>query len=637
MNIEVAENARILVVEDEPVISMIVTKRLGALGYSVTDVATSGGEAIRKALSGEVDLVLMDIGLPGEIDGIKAADQIRIMGDIPVIYMTAFTDPKTLNRAKATQPYGYVIKPFKDDTLRSTIEMALYKHRMESRLRRSEELLSTILGSIGDAVIATDTSGFVTFMNQVAEEMTGWLQQEARGKALGDVYRSVEEKSRRARECPVAKVLRTACSLELSPRAILVSRDGVERMITDSGATIRDRKNRVSGVVLVFRDITEKLAMEEELFKAQRIESIGLLAGGIAHDFNNLLAAILGNISLAKAYTPNDARVSRNLEEAEKASLRAKDLTQQLLTFSKGGAPVKKTASIVEIIRDSAAFALSGAAVACNVDIPPDLWAAEVDTGQISQVMNNLILNAAQAMPHGGVVEVLCRNLPAGSPEAPPGARGNYVMISVMDHGMGISAETLPRIFDPYFSTKEKGKGLGLATVYSIVKNHGGHITVDSIPGCGSTFRVYLLSPATPAAPAEEQDSGLPMGQGRILVMDDEKHVRDVVAEMLNLLGYQVESTSDGREAVSAYGQALAGGNPFSAVLMDLTIPGGMGGKEAVVMLREMDPEVKAIISSGYSNDPVMAEFEKYGFSGVILKPFNINELGRVLREADGG
>jgi PAS domain S-box-containing protein len=500
-------------------------------------------------------------------------------------------------------------------------------------LATEKERLAVTLRSIGDGVITTDTDGKIVLINRIAEEMTGWSQKEAIGKPFAEIFNILNEKTRLRCESPVDKVLAKGTIIGIDSHTVLISRDGKERIIADSGAPIRDQESRIVGAVLVFRDITDKLKMEEELFKAQKLESIGILAGGIAHDFNNLLTAILGNISLAKILTSKEDKIHQKLTEAEKASLRARDLTQQLLTFSRGGAPVKRATSIAGIIRDSAAFTLSGSKVTCQFNIPDDLWPTEVDEGQISQVINNLIINANQAMSDGGVITVACENIFLGNKESLPLPGGRYVMIAITDQGTGISEDDIPRIFDPYFTTKKSGKGLGLATVYSIVKNHDGHITVATAIGRGTTFTIYLPAAEAGAAESMVHEAITSAVKGKILVMDDEEVIREIAGEILEFLGFEVEFAGDGNETVDLYKKARENGRPFIAVIMDLTIPGGMGGKEAIQILREIDENITAIASSGYSNDPIMAEFKAYGFSGVITKPYMVSDLERILSE----
>ncbi len=397
---------------------------------------------------------------------------------------------------------------------------------------------------------------------------------------------------------------------------------------------LREADGNVIGGMAVVEDITERKKMEEELMKAQKLESLGILAGGIAHDFNNLLTAILGNISVSKMYVSQEEKVYKRLSEAEKACIRSKDLTQQLLTFSKGGAPMKKVvSSLGELIRDTASFAVSGSKVRCEFIIDKDLWPAEIDEGQISQVINNLVINADQAMPNGGMIKIKIENALARNEDGVRLNQEKYIKISIEDNGVGIGKDYLPRVFDPYFTTKQKGSGLGLATVYSIVRNHEGYIRVESDLGVGTWFTLYL-----PAAEVEETRKGdeqevVSEGAGRVLVMDDEESVREVAGEMLRHLGYEVEYAENGNEAIEKYIMVRENGNPFDLIIMDLTIPGEMGGKEAMERLLNIDPAVKAIVSSGYSHDPVMTDYKRYGFNGVVCKPYKIEELGKTLQE----
>ncbi len=505
------------------------------------------------------------------------------------------------------------------------------RKRAEEALAAEKERLAVTLRSIGDGVITTDMAGKIVLINKVAEKLTGWIEDEAIGQPLSEVFHIINEKTRQRCENPVEKVLESGGTVGLANHTVLIARDGTERILADSGAPIYDKEGKIIGVVLVFRDITEKRKMEEELLKASKLESVSILAGGIAHDFNNILTAILGNISFAKMEISPEDEIFKTLTAAEKASLRARDLTRQLLTFAKGGAPVKKTTSIAELIKDSASFTLRGSNARCEFSIPDDLWPVEIDEGQISQVINNLVINADQAMPAGGIIKVGAENMIVGAEQALPLEDGKYVRISIEDQGIGIPEDYLSKIFDPYFTTKQKGSGLGLATSYSIINNHEGHIKVESELGVGTTFYVYL--PASPSKILTEkkvEESPL-VGKGKILVVDDEEAVREVAGRLLKCVGHQVAFARDGAEAIELYKKAQEAGQPFDAVIMDLTIPGGMGGKEAINKLLDIDPEIKAIVSSGYSNDPVMSEFKRYGFSGVVAKPYEIVELSEAV------
>lgn len=363
--------------------------------------------------------------------------------------------------------------------------------RSEEALGAEKERLAVTLRSIGDGVITTNTVGRIVLINNVVEALTGWSEKEAVGKPIEEVFNIINEKSRERRESPVAQVLRTGKCVEMANHTALIARDGTERSIADSGAPIRDKNGEIIGVVLVFRDVTEKQKIEEEMARASKLESVGLLAGGLAHDFNNVLTAIVGNIEMAKHAVGNNPSLLGRLTEMEKASMRARDLTQQLLSFSKG-APVKKTLSVGALVKDAAGFALKGSLITLQCVLPDELWPIEADEAQISQVIQNLVINAKQAMPQGGKIEVQCQNVPAEAAAALPLQKGQYVQILVKDQGHGILNEHLDKIFDPYFTTKPEGTGLGLAASYSIIKKHDGHIQVESTRGVGTTFSIYL-------------------------------------------------------------------------------------------------------------------------------------------------
>ncbi len=371
----------------------------------------------------------------------------------------------------------------------------------------------------------------------------------------------------------------------------------------------------------------------EERQKIEKLESIGTLAGGIAHDFNNILTGIMGNIGLAKRHVQPKSKAGERLVEAEKASLRARDLTQQLLTFARGGAPIKKLVSIAELIQDSTTFALRGSNVRCEFSLVDDLWSAEIDEGQINQVITNLVINADEAMPEGGILNIGAKNRVVKTRSALPLPEGNYVEITIEDHGVGISKEHLSKIFDPYFTTKQKGSGLGLSSAYSIVKNHSGYITARSKLGVGTTFHIYLPASEKPIPVEKEAVAETAVaGKGRILVMDDEEVIRQLLESELTDVGYEVELTVDGAEAIEQYRKAKESGQPFDAVILDLTVPGGLGGKDVIRKLLEIAPDVKAIVSSGYSTDPIMADFKDYGFRGVVAKPYKMEQLEKTLR-----
>ena len=393
--------------------------------------------------------------------------------------------------------------------------------------------------------------------------------------------------------------------------------------------------HKVKAVQIVAYDLTRRRKMEEEIFKADKLESIGILAGGIAHDFNNYLATLLGNICLAMSYKNDYSKVYNKLENMKKATLRAKDLSHQLFVFAKGAKPVKKVTSIEDLLMESTKFTLSGTSVSCQLSIAEDLYSAEVDEGQITQVIHNIIINAVHAMDEGGTIQVKAENviIDEDSDEALVNLQqGNYIKMSIEDNGPGIPSPYLKKIFDPFFSTKIQGSGLGLATSYSIITNHDGRIVVETVEGKGTAFHIYLPA-AREIAVKNNRSEAVYYGSGRILVVDDDEEVRETIGEMLRYLNYKVDFARDGSQALDKYIKAKKTLQPFDLVVMDLTIPGGMGGKQTIKKLVEVDPSVKAVVASGYFEDPVMSSFEEYGFKGVIKKPFKIEELSEVIYE----
>jgi PAS domain S-box-containing protein len=398
-------------------------------------------------------------------------------------------------------------------------------------------------------------------------------------------------------------------------------------------STVKDMTdtNVVKGIVINCCDITEKKKAELEQLKASKIESLAVFSGGIAHDFNNLLTAVIGNISVARNMEHGSTELSDILMEAEKASFQARSLTQQLLTFSRGGEPIKKVVSLTPLIRENAEFALSGSNIICNFSIPHDIWNVEVDEGQISQVVHNLVLNAREAMD-GGAITISGENVTIDT-DSDHLKKGDYVLITITDQGHGINEENMPNIFDPYFTTKEDGNGLGLSISYSIIKKHGGHIQVRPDCGSGSSFQFYLKSTEQVNESTLKQVTPKTFHGERILIMDDDEQVLKAARRMLSHIGFNVTCSTHGEETIVLYREAFHSSKPFHAVIMDLTVPGCMGGKEAIELLKDIDPDVKSIVSSGYSNDPVMANYKDYGFSGVVPKPYRIEDISAVLSE----
>ncbi len=512
------------------------------------------------------------------------------------------------------------------------------RKKADLALSAEKDRLAITLKSIGDAVISTDPEGRIILFNEMAEQLTGWHHADAIGRQITDVTVLVNELTGQPEENPVSRILKSEAKSLKDSGLCLISRDGSRFIVADSAAEVTDSDGNRIGTVLVLRDITDRRKIQAERLKNQKIESLGILAGGIAHDFNNFLTAILGNISLTRLSLEKHQtdRMELLLREAESATLKARELTRQLLTFSKGGTPVKQTASITDLLKDTAAFILRGTGCLLETDIDPALSPAEVDEGQISQVVNNLILNAVQAMPGGGTVTLKADTILMDSESARilSISPGRYIRIQIADQGTGISPEHLSNIFDPYFTTKKMGSGLGLATSYSIIKKHDGAISVTSEPGAGTEFTVYLPASEKPFSPRTEQEN--PAGThspGRILVMDDEQMIRNLLSEILTYLGFEVVTVTNGDEAIEAYRVGKNEGSTFSLVIMDMTIPGGKGGRETITELRKIDPDVKALVSSGYANDPVLSDYKAYGFAGILAKPYRVEDLSAIISE----
>ena len=750
---------QILIVEDERIIAEHITQSLQALGYGVSAVATSGEEAIRETEENSPDLVLMDIVLRGEINGIEAAEQIRSRFNIPIIYLTAYADEKTVERAKITEPFGYILKPFDDRELHTSIEMALYKHKMENKLKEREEWLSTTLASIGDAVIATDTKGCVIFMNPVAESLTGWKQEDAVGRPMKEVFHIINEKTRKPVEDPVTRVIREGAVVGLANHTLLIAKDGTERPIDDTGAPIRDDKGNMLGVVLVFhdvtarrkteetlreseekyralfedsrdpiyitaidgkfqdvnqamldlfgysreemiglnaleiyvnpddrtrfrhvieqkgfvrdydvrfrkkdgtemdcfltatlrrandgsilgyqgiiRDMTEQRQLEAQLLQAQKMEAIGTLAGGIAHDFNNLLMGIQGHTSLMYLNIDPDHPHFEHLKGTEGLIKRGAGLTKQLLGFARGGKyKVEPTDLNEQIEMSSRMFGRTKREIEIHRKYQKEIWPVEIDRGQIDQVLLNIYVNAWQAMPNGGDLYIETKNVVLEENHAHPSGvePGKYVKVSLTDTGVGMDKATLQRIFDPFFTTKEMGQGtgLGLAAAYGIINNHGGTINVDSEDGGGTTFDIYLPASEKEVTKAKKKlAEEILKGTGTVLLVDDEDMILDVGTDLLKEMGYKVLVARGGKEAVEVYGKHK---EEIDLVVLDMIMP-DMGGGDAYDRMKEINPNIKVLLSSGYSIDGKAAEILERGCNGFIQKPFGLEELSQSIME----
>lgn len=748
---------KILIVEDEAIVAEDIRNSLQGLGYTISAVVSSGKEAITKIEESRPDLVLMDIVLKGAMNGIEAASQIQSCFNIPVVYLTAFTDEKTIERAKLTEPFGYIAKPFDDKELHTAVEMAIYKHKIESKLKESEGWLSTILLSIGDAVIVTGTEGNIRFMNDIAHSLTGWRHEEAIGKPLVSIFNVINEKTGKEVENPVTKVIREGRIVGLANHSVLISKDGTEIPIDDSGAPVRDEKGNIIGVVLVFHDIierkqseeklkksekryrsmyeyalsglyrsrisdgkillankiaadilgyesfeeltkefkfseaysserrhellrtleqegdvidfeirvtrkngekidlnitakiypedgyiegamidiTEKKRLEAQLQQSRKMESIGTLAGGIAHDFNNLLMGIQGYTSLMlNDLDPGDDHYNK-LKSIEKQVKSGAELSAQLLGFARGGKYDVKLTDINKLLKKSAEmFGRTKKEITIREKYAPDLWTAKVDQGQIEQVLLNLFVNAWQAMPDAGDIYLETSNVVFSKSYTKPYEMkpGKYIRISITDTGIGMDEETASRVFDPFFTTKgmERGTGLGLASAYGIVKNHGGMIHVYSEKGHGSTFSIYL--PALDAKVEQisfHNEEEVKHGKEEtILLVDDETVILNVGEDILNSLRYKVFLASGGNEAIEIYKENK---DKIDLVILDMVMP-GMGGGETYKVLKSINPDIKVMLSSGYNISGEAEEIMKHGVNDFIQKPFTMTKLSHKIR-----
>jgi PAS domain S-box-containing protein len=525
--------------------------------------------------------------------------------------------------AKLKESHGKRVRPPEEQseviTLHNQQEKSIIK-RLEDELRSTKAHLESILVHSFDLILNIKKDGTIRYVNRQLDSELGYRQDELQGRHILEIVPDHQK------EFILEKWSEVNEGISGTYETQLIKADGIlmDCLISQSPAEVLD------GFIMVIHNISDTRTMEHELLKIQSLESVSTFTGGFAHDFNNILTVILGNISLAKMYVM-EKEVYNYLVEIEKASIRAKDLSMQLLTFSEGRKPFKTLTALDELIKDSTLSALKGTKVNCEFFIAPDLWNVEIDRRQISQAMNNLIIHAYHAMPNGGTINIQAYNVSLGSENMLALKAGDYIKISMRNQVLVISYENIEKIFDPSSTNKQDGGSLELATAYSIVKKHEGHITLESKQGFGTTFYIYL--PASPEKlHIKKRDKTLMRGHGKVLVMDDEDMVRLVTGKMLYQLGYAAEFVKNGDEAITVYKKAKKSSKGFDAVIIDLTIPGGMGGKETIRKLIDVDPQVKAIVASGYAHDPVMSEYKDYGFCGAVPKPFTIEELGKLLQ-----
>ena len=501
--------------------------------------------------------------------------------------------------------------------------------KTKKNLQQKSEELQTMIDSSPAMIFYKDKNNRYIRVNKAFAQVTGLPIKKIIGKKDKELS---EEKSHFLQDdsAELKEILKGKPIL--NKEESFQTRNGI-RILLVNKIPYKNIDGKTEGVIGFALDITDHRRLEEEQSKASKLESLGLLAGGIAHDFNNILTAILGNISLGEALVNKDAAIYRRLKEAENACLRAKDLTQQLLTFSKGGTPIKTSTSITDLIKESAWFSLQGSNIRCEFDIAEDLWRVEVDEAQITQVINNLIVNAKQAMEDGGKIKVTAENYISPSEKKVPLKVGKYIRLCIEDQGHGIAEEHLSKIFDPYFTTKAQASGLGITTAWSIIKKHGGYLSVESEKGVGTMFEIYLPAATLPMKKEKVVPEQAETIKAKVLVMDDEEIVRKVAGNLLEHLGHEVKFAKDGREAITLYKRAKKTKRPFDVLILDLTVSDGMGGRKTLEKLLDFDPDVKAIVSTGYSSDPVLSDYKNIGFKGFVIKPYKIDQLTDTLKK----
>ncbi|MBF0277377.1 MAG: PAS domain S-box protein [SAR324 cluster bacterium] len=517
----------------------------------------------------------------------------------------------------------------------AVVEDITERKHSEDALRKSEEELRAIFSAAKEvSFIITDAKepdSTVLEFSPGAESIFGYKRSEMLGKCVSALH--LPEDIVKMPE--MHKAIREGRK-GFSGETTMVRKSGEEFPALFSIYPLLDENGEMYAALNVSFDIGKQKKLEAQLQQTQKMEAIGTLAGGIAHDFNNMLGIITGNISYVLTELEKSGEIYRALLDAQQGASQARYLTQQLLTFAKGGAPVKKTINPNQLVKESAELAKRGSNSICRFKLSDDSWFVEVDPGQINQVISNLIINANQAMPDGGTIEVHSENIILEKDDGLPLPGGRYIKISIEDQGVGISKKHLSKIFEPFFSTKQKGSGLGLAITFSVVKMHNGYIAAESELGKGSIFSIYLPATSKEVTQTKDRETANHFGRGRVLIMDDQESILNMLGRMLKKMGYETTFAVDGSEAVEKYQEAGDTDTPFDLVILDLTIPGGMGGAATVSELLNIDPGVRAVVSSGYSNNPVMANFQDYGFSGVLSKPYTQMQLAEVLNKILG-
>ena len=622
----------VFIVEDEAFVALDLQQTVEGLGYEAVGTAANGADAITQIQSLAPDLVLMDIMLAGEMDGIEVAQKLREFHRQPIVFLTAYSDPTTINRMKATQPFGYIRKPYDEEVLRVSIELALYKFESEQALINSERRLATTLRSIGDGVITTDAKGNIEFINHVAQQLTGWTQAEARGQTFTTVFNIQHEKTGEPAINPINRVLAEGIVLGLANHTVVISKDGSIFPIDDSAAPIIDDDGNITGMVIVFRDITEKRESELLHRQSQRLDSLGLLAGGIAHDFNNILTTLLTQASLLHTRLAPNSWEGNRVDKITNSAERASALAKQLLNYSRKVDLEKAVVDLNQFLKESQSFlqTLRSRNLTIEMDLCHNTLCVLLDKVQFQQVLLNLVINAKEAIGSNDGLVVIQTSLVEYTEKqaekflaAERFLSGKFAQIQVTDNGEGMNRETRERIFDPFFTTKTQGNGLGLATTIGIVYGHDGAILVESEINDGTKFTILL--------PLQEEDTeaeDLPQAEagtdsGALLVIDDEERILEAVTDILETTAVNILTETDAKKGIAIFQEKV---QEISAVMIDVEMP-TMNGLDALEEIRAINPEIKVILSSGYTLDGRLREVVNNRDVYFLAKPYNYDDF----------
>lgn len=623
---------KILIVEDELIVATNIENQLSKMGYEVFASVDSGEEAIRLAQEAKPDLALMDIKLTGSMDGIEAAQHLYEHLHIPVVFLTAYMDNDTLQRAKTASPYGYILKPFDINKLYTTIEIALHKHQIEKKLKESEQRFRTLADDSPVGIFQTDINGNCNYVNRRWCEITGLSPTTAARECWNN---ALHQDDRAAVREAWDQMNRPGGRFAMEYR--FQTPGGKINWVFGHAVPIKDNPAENTGYIGIITDITAKKKLEKKLSTAEKLEAIGILAGGIAHDFNNLLSVIIGNISMLRDDLNITPTQTNMLKKMEKASFQAADLAQKLITFSKGGWLHREKVIFPHLLEEVIFETFPTQQTYFDLRVPPDLHPIDGDPGQLKQVLVNLLYNAVEAESETKIITITAQNI-ENAPEDTPLKKGRYVKITIEDRGIGIPQEYLGKVFDPYFSTKSrgtgKGMGLGLTICYSIIQKHDGHIHIGSLPGKGTKVKVYLptFQAETPYISDRQVILSPPHPTvSKVLVMDDDPAIQDVTRKLLERISFTAETFDEGQQALEAYKNAWEAGQPYDVVILDLINKKGLGGKETLKKILQLNSRARVVAICGFSNGTEREDLLQEGFSDVLLKPYKMSDLKSTL------